>query len=65
MQENPLKNMSQQVKHHKNDPDQLSSIVSKDQKSYAQDGLYYKNFAGSLIFTLITVCVFLAVIYEP
>ena len=57
--------MNQQGIPDKKDPDQLLSQHLNEDHSSKQDNLYYKEFAGVLIFALIVACIFLAVIFEP
>ena len=60
-----MKNVNQQGIPDKKDPDQLLSQHLNEDHSSKQDNLYYKEFAGVLIFALIVACIFLAVIFEP
>ena len=65
MQEKQLENINQQATRDPNDPYQLLSQHLNEDHSSKQDNLYYKEFAGVLIFALIVACIFLAVIFEP
>jgi hypothetical protein len=60
-----LENVSQQWTPDKQDPDQLLSKHSTEEHPSTRDNLYYKDFAGVVIFILIVACVSIAVIYEP
>ncbi len=57
--------MNQQGTPDKKDPDQLLSQHLNEDHSSKQDDLYYKDFAGVVIFALTVACIFLAVIFEP
>ena len=41
------------------------NIQYKDKETPSEDGLYYKNFAGFLMFSLIALFVLVYVFYEP
>jgi len=57
--------VNQQATPDKKDPDQLLSQHLNEDHLSKQDSLYYKNFAGYVIFVLTVACIFLAVIFEP
>ncbi len=50
MREDQLGKMNQQATDHQNNTDQLFSQDLKEEHLSNQDGLYYKNLAGIMIF---------------